>query len=66
MCLRAIAEADAGVLVLLSKPETAEDLISGIDRLLGAPGLSFGSRMPTIRSGWARRYCVIWAWVKSS
>ena len=35
--LRAIAEADAGVLVLLSKPETAEDLISGIDRLLGAP-----------------------------
>ena len=35
--LRAIAEAEAGVLVLLSKPETAEDLISGIDRLLGAP-----------------------------
>ena len=35
--LRAIAEADAGVLVLLSKPETAEDLITGIDRLLGAP-----------------------------
>ena len=35
--LRAIAEAKAGVLVLLSKPETAEDLISGIDRLLGAP-----------------------------
>ena len=35
--LRAIAEAEAGALVLLSKPETAEDLISGIDRLSGAP-----------------------------
>ena len=35
--LRAIAEAGAGVLVLLSKPETAQDLISGIDRLLEAP-----------------------------
>ena len=35
--LRAISEADAGVLVLLSKPETAEDLLHGIDRLLGEP-----------------------------
>lgn len=35
--LKAIAEADAGVLVLLSKPETPEDLLSDIDRLWGAP-----------------------------
>jgi len=35
--LRAISEAEAGVLVLLSKPETAEDLLHGIDRLLGEP-----------------------------
>ena len=41
--LRAIAEAEAGVLVLLSKPETAEDLISGIDRLLGSPAAELSS-----------------------
>ena len=33
--LRAIAEANAGVLVLLSKPESSEDLMHDIDRLLG-------------------------------
>jgi 3,4-dihydroxy 2-butanone 4-phosphate synthase/GTP cyclohydrolase II len=35
--LKAIAESESGVLVLLSKPETAEDLLQGIDRLLGEP-----------------------------
>ena len=45
--LRAIAEAEAGVLVLLSKPETAEDLISGIDRLLGAPEAELSSSPDT-------------------
>jgi 3,4-dihydroxy 2-butanone 4-phosphate synthase/GTP cyclohydrolase II len=35
--LRAISETEAGVLVLLSKPETAEDLLHGIDRLFGGP-----------------------------
>ena len=58
--LRAIAEADAGVLVLLSKPETAED---GFQVSIGCWGRrrlsSPAVRMPTIRSGWARRYCVI-------
>ena len=44
--LRAIAEAEAGVLVLLSKPETAEDLISGIDRLLGSPAAELSSSSP--------------------
>ena len=33
--LTAIAEANAGVLVLLSKPESPEDLMHDIDRLLG-------------------------------
>ena len=44
--LLAIAEAEAGVLVLLSKPETAEDLISGIDRLLGSPAAELSSSSP--------------------
>ena len=35
--LKAIAESESGVLVLLSKPETAEDQLQGIDRLLGEP-----------------------------
>lgn len=34
--LKAIAESEAGVLVLLSKPETPDDLLSDIDRLWGA------------------------------
>ena len=34
--LREIAEAECGVLVLLSKPESGDDLLQGIDRLLGA------------------------------
>ena len=33
--LKAIAEADSGVLVLLSKPEAADDLLGDIDRLMG-------------------------------
>jgi 3,4-dihydroxy 2-butanone 4-phosphate synthase/GTP cyclohydrolase II len=33
--LKAIAEAESGVLVLLSKPETADDLLGDIDRLMG-------------------------------
>ena len=33
--LKAIAEADAGVLVLLSKPEAADDLLGDLDRLMG-------------------------------
>ena len=41
--LKAIAEADAGVLVLLSKPETPEDLLCDIDRLWGAPEADTGS-----------------------
>ena len=32
--LKAIAEADSGVLVLLGKPETADDLLGDIDRLM--------------------------------
>ena len=35
--LSAIAQAGSGVLVLLSKPETAEDLLHCIDRLQGEP-----------------------------
>ena len=33
--LNAIAEAESGVLVLLGKPETADDLLGDIDRLMG-------------------------------
>jgi 3,4-dihydroxy 2-butanone 4-phosphate synthase/GTP cyclohydrolase II len=33
--LSAIAEAESGVLVLLGKPETADDLLGDIDRLMG-------------------------------
>jgi 3,4-dihydroxy 2-butanone 4-phosphate synthase/GTP cyclohydrolase II len=33
--LKAIAEAESGVLVLLGKPETADDLLGDIDRLMG-------------------------------
>ena len=37
--LRAIASEEAGVLLLLSNPETPEDLLYGLDRLLGAADL---------------------------
>ena len=35
--LKAIAESEGGVLVLLSKPEATDDLLHDIDRLLGEP-----------------------------
>ena len=35
--LKAIAESESGVLVLLSKPEATDDLLHDIDRLLGEP-----------------------------
>ena len=35
--LKAIAESEGGVLVLLSKPEATDDLLHDIDRLSGAP-----------------------------
>ena len=35
--LKAIAESESGVLVLLSKPEATDDLLHDIDRLLGKP-----------------------------
>ena len=35
--LKAIAESETGVLVLLSKPEATDDLLHDIDRLLGVP-----------------------------
>ena len=41
--LKAIAESESGVLVLLSKPETADDLLQGIDRLLGATDTDAGT-----------------------
>jgi len=41
--LKAIAESESGVLVLLSKPETADDLLHGIDRLLGATDTDAGT-----------------------
>jgi 3,4-dihydroxy 2-butanone 4-phosphate synthase/GTP cyclohydrolase II len=35
--LKAIAESESGVLILLSKPEAIDDLLHDIDRLLGEP-----------------------------
>ena len=37
--MRAIASEEAGVLLLLSNPEAPEDLLYGLDRLLGAADL---------------------------
>lgn len=35
--LRAIAEAERGVLVLITRPETPDELLAGVDRILGLP-----------------------------
>jgi len=41
--LRAIAAAERGVLVLISKPETSDDILAGVDRLLGNAPLEASS-----------------------
>lgn len=37
--LRAIAESDCGALVLISRPETPDELLAGVDRILGLPAV---------------------------
>lgn len=42
--LKAVCEAERGVLVLIGRPETPDELLAGVDRLLGADGTDVASK----------------------
>jgi len=42
--LRAVAESGRGALVLITRPESADELLAGVDRILGLPTADTGQQ----------------------